>query len=223
MDEIKDASINGLEKISQRIENEFNNSKHMISQVSSLNGLTGEIDEIHEQYGIDFIVMGTKGATGAEKTLFGSNTVDVFNVLKCPVIAVPQDFDFAIPKEISFFTDYNVLFEESQLQPIIDIASQYESTVNIIHVNDKKLSYDQVDIRNKLEKLFKSTSCALPTEKNKSVPEAIEEYRKEGEVNFLAMINNQHSFFENLFFKNKINQIGFQLSIPFLVIPSISK
>jgi hypothetical protein len=136
---------------------------------------------------------------------------------------VPQDFDFAIPKEISFFTDYNVLFEESQLQPIIDIASQYESTVNIIHVNDKKLSYDQVDIRNKLEKLFKLTSCALPTEKNKSVPEAIDEYRKEGEVNFLAMINNQHSFFENLFFKNKINQIGFQLSIPFLVIPSISK
>jgi nucleotide-binding universal stress UspA family protein len=219
METIKDASINGLEKISQRIEIALYNPKHTVSQISSFSTLTREMDEIHKEYGIDFIVMGTKGATGASKVLFGSNTVDVLNSVKCPVLAVPDNFDFEMPKEILFPSDYNIKFNESQLKPIIDLTNQ--SRVNILHVlYDKKLTDQQLDNRNKLEQIFKPISYLLHTEKKQNVPEAIEQYLLKLDINLLVMINNKHSFFENLFFKNKINEIGFNLSIPFLVIPS---
>jgi hypothetical protein len=34
------------------------------------------------------------------------------------------------------------------------------------------------------------------------------------------MVNNKHSFFENLLFTPVVNEIGFNVKVPFLVIPS---
>ena len=59
--------------------------------------------------------------------------------------------------------------------------------------------------------------------KNQNVPEAITNFQLKTRVNLLIMINTTHPFFENLFFKSTINQIGFHLNIPLLVIPSINK
>ena len=56
-----------------------------------------------------------------------------------------------------------------------------------------------------------------------NVDEAINKFQISTKTNMLVMINNKHSFFENLFFQSKLKQIGFHLNIPFLVIPSIQK
>ncbi len=221
MEAIKDASAMGLERMGERIEKEFNNPKHTISKVSSFNTLTGAMAELHEEYGIDYIVMGTKGATGAKKVLFGSNTVHVLNKAKCPVLAIPDDFDFEEPLEILFPSDYHIAFEPRHIKPIYDIAFQYKSKIKSFHVYyDESLTEEQLDNRNAMERLFKRVKFEVHSEKNQKIPEAVGNFISKEEINLLVMINNKHTFFENLFFKNKINEIGFQLSIPFLVIPS---
>lgn len=216
-----ETSINELKKITQRIEEEFHNPKHTISQISSLNSLVGEIKVLHQEQILDFIVMGTKGATGAEKVLFGSNTVHVLNAAICPVLAIPSHFGFETPHELLFPSDYNISFKESQLKPIVDIAIRHHSRVNILHVfYGETLTEKQETNRKKLEIYFEHTSYLFHEVKNQNIPDAISKFQLKHRVNLLVMINNKHSFFENLFFKNKINQIGFQLNIPFLVIPS---
>ncbi len=45
--------------------------------------------------GVDLIVMGTKGATGAERLFMGSNTVRMItHISNRPVLAVPRAYDF---------------------------------------------------------------------------------------------------------------------------------
>ena len=220
-DIIKEKSIKGLEKINNRIIGEFNNPKHIFAQISSFNTLTDEIRQFQKDNALDFVIMGTKGATGAKEILFGSNTVHVFKNAKCPVLAIPNAFSFESPHEILFPSDYEVDFQDNHLQPIIDIASAYNARVNILNASyGYGLSEKQVKNKQKLESYFKNIAHLFHSVSNQDVNEAITNFQLNNRINLLIMINNKHSFFENLFFKHTINQIGFHLNIPFLVIPS---
>ena len=224
MDAAKEISKKGLDEIQQRINLEFNNPKHTFSQIASFNSLPVEIDELCKGNVIDMIVMGTKGASGITGVLFGSNTIRVIKNTKYPVLAIPSDFSFETPHEILFPTDYEIEYLEVHLKPIIEIAQKHISRVNILHVFiGNGLTKVQEKNKSILETGLKKVAHLFHDVKNQNVPEAITNFQLKTRVNLLIMINNKHSFFENLFFKSTINQIGFHLNIPLLVIPSINK
>ncbi|WP_296381525.1 universal stress protein [Winogradskyella sp.] len=221
LEAVKESSKRNLEILLQKIETEFKNPNHVFNQLSSFNTLTAEINELYEGQAMDMIIMGTNGASGVKEVLLGSNTVHVLKNAKCPVLAVPNDFSFETPQELLFPSDYEVDFKEKHVKPIIDIASLYNIRINIIHVfNSKELSEKQEQNRIKLENYFKSIAHLFHNVKNENITEAITKFQIKARVNLLVMINNKHSFFENLFFKSTINHIGFHLNVPFLVIPS---
>ncbi|AUC81128.1 universal stress protein [Lacinutrix sp. Bg11-31] len=220
-DAVGEMAKKNLQEVKNRIEKEFKNPKHTLVTMAVFKTLIRAINELQVDKAIDFIVMGTKGATGAKGVLFGSNTVHVFNSVKCPVLAVPEKFNFETPREILFPSDYNIKFSEIKIKPLVDIAKQYHSRVNILHVfYGETLSKAQESNRQQLENLFKGSAYLFHEVKNKNISHAITDFQLKARINLLVLVNNKHSFFENIFFKNKINQIGFHLNIPFLVIPS---
>jgi nucleotide-binding universal stress UspA family protein len=221
MDAAKETSKNKLDELQKKIDSEFSNPNHQFSQISSFNSLRSEIDDLYLNNVMDIIVMGTKGASGIAGVLFGSNTIHVIKSAKCPVLAIPSDFSFEVPHEILFPTDYEIEYQEEHLKPIIEIAKNYISRVNILHVF---IGNGLTDIQEKnksiLETSLKKTANLFHNVKNQSVNEAIAHFQVKERVNLLVMINNKRSFFENLFFKSTISQIGFHLNIPLLIIPS---
>ena len=221
VDAVRENAIKELDSFKSRIKKEFNNPKHTIETMAVFNTLISEIKDIVEDKSIDYVVMGTKGATGAKEILFGSNTVHVFKNVKCPIIAVPDGFDFEKPHEVLFPTDYEVSYKSHHIDPIIDIISLYNTRVNILHVSyGYDLSEQQEENKNILEEYFKKVAHLFHDVSNQTVEEGITNFQLKARINLLVMINNKHSFFENLFFKSTINQIGFHLNVPFLVIPA---
>ncbi|MDG1730384.1 MAG: universal stress protein [Algibacter sp.] len=220
-DAVRETSLKNLDHLETRIKKEFNNPKHTIESIAAFNNLISEIVDIVEAKPIDFIVMGTKGATGLAEVLFGSNTVHAFKNVKCPIIAIPDGFGFEKPHEVLFPTDYEIDYQDHHINPILDIISLYNTRVNILHAS---YGYDLSEAQEKnkkiLEHYFKKSAHLFHSVSNQTVEEGITNFQLKSRVNLLVMINNKHSFFENLFFKNTINQIGFHLNIPFLVIPS---
>jgi len=220
-DAIRNNALKGLKDIEDRINNEFSNSNHNFKCIAAFNTLIPEIKEIVEDKNIDFVVMGTKGATGAKEILIGSNTVQVIKNVKCPILAIPDNFDFETPQEVLFPSDYEVDFQNDQIQPILDIASSHHSRVNVLNVSyGRDLSEQQEQNRQKLESYFAKVAHIFHSVEDQNVSVAITNFQLKLFINLLVMINNKHSFFENLFFKPLINQIGFHLNVPFLVIPS---
>ncbi|MDO6596129.1 universal stress protein [Oceanihabitans sp. 2_MG-2023] len=220
-DAAKESSLKGLATIKTRINEKFSNPKHTIETISAFNNLIPEIKEIVNRENIDLVVMGTQGASNVQGVLFGSNTVHVFKSIRVPVLAIPSNFEFEPLHEILFPTDYEVAFQDKQMLPLVAMASAYTSRVNVLHVNyGESLSEKQQINKQKLELYFKHVAHLFHDVKNNNVEDAINEFQRKARINFLVMINNKHSFFENLFFKSTINQIGFHLNIPFLVIPS---
>ncbi|WP_228852972.1 universal stress protein [Aegicerativicinus sediminis] len=220
-DAMKENSERGLEEVLRKVKSQFNNPKHIFTTISSFNILTLEIAELHRGNAIDMVIMGTKGASGIEKVLLGSNTIHVLNRAKCPVIAVPTNFHFEKPHEILFPTDFELDYKVEHLQFLLDIAISNGARLNILHVNyGQELTEVQKEFRKKLEGFIKNATYLFHDLSNKNVPEAITDFQRKARVNLLAMINHKHFFFENLFFSPIINHIGFKLEVPFLVIPA---
>lgn len=221
IDTMRETADKKLYEIQLKIEHQFKNTNHTYSTISSFNVLTNEIEELYKNHKIDFIVMGTKGATGLSEILFGSNTIHVIKNAKCPVLAIPSGFSFEPPKEILFPSDYEVAFTEKHIKPILDIALLHCSNVNILNVSfGKLLSEKQENNKHKLDLLFNGLEHLFYSESDKNVTEVIANFGLKVPINLLVMLNNKHSFFDNLFFKSKINHIGFHLNVPFLVLPS---
>ncbi|MBT8245861.1 MAG: universal stress protein [Winogradskyella sp.] len=221
LDAIKETSETKMNTLMERIKEQFNNPKHSFETKNVFNTLISEIKDFTEKNKIDYVVMGTKGATGAKEILFGSNTVHVFKSLKCPVLAIPEHFDFEYPTEVLFPSDYEVHFKDRHLKPILNIVNAFKSRLNILHVSyGYELSDIQHENKSILMDYFKKVKPLFHDVANEKVSDAIDKFQMKTKINLLVMINNKHSFFENLFFKSTLKQIGFHLHVPLLVIPS---
>lgn len=221
-DAIRNTSQEQLDELEERISKTFGeNPKHQFRTLARFDTLTSGINEFLSENKTDLIIMGTKGATGAKEVLFGSNTVHVFKTVKHPVLAVPSDFEYEKPQEILFPTDLEVDYKTFQIDLLKEIVIAHNSRLNALHVStNNNLTFEQVNHQLALEAQFKETPYLFHQYQDMAITEAINQFQVKSKINLLAMINNKHSFFENLFFKSTINQIGFQLKVPFLVLTS---
>ena len=219
----RNKSLQGLERVLRRIKRNFKNEKHQFEKISSFNLLNDEIKEVVLEKEIDLVVMGTKGATGAEEILFGTHTVHAMKKTRCPLLAIPSHFEYKPPKDILLPTDYEAEIPKL-LGILMEIAEKHSSTIHILHVYfGVNLNPTQTSRKRALARAFQNIGHHFYSVTQKSVTRAIFDFQEENEMDMLSMVNNKHSFFENLLFTPVVNEIGFNVKVPFLVIPSRKK
>lgn len=221
VDVIRNNSKENLEELKKSLKEKYKNPKHQYELISSFSTLTDEIDLLVDKYNMDLIIMGTKGASGVKEVLFGTNTIHTIKKVKCPVLAIPDGFFFERPKDILFPTDYKIDYTSQHLAVLDDISCLYKSKIHILHVSSNRpLNETEQLNKEKLKKSLSTLNTKFHNVKDQEIPQAINEFQKSTYVHLLMMIKNKHTFLENLFFKKVIHQIGFHLTIPFLVVPS---
>ena len=210
-----------LTDLKKRILKEFKNPLHQIETISSFNELIPGIRSVVESEEINFIVMGTKGATGAKEILFGSNTIHSLKNATCPLLAIPENFEFKKVENVLFPTDYHLMYDTSQINTILEIVHIDKAELNVLHVSSGyELTESQKFHKAILESLLNKVNSKYHDVPDSDLEEAINEFQVAHKTDMLVMINNKHSFFENVLFRSTIKQIGFHLTIPFLVIPT---
>jgi nucleotide-binding universal stress UspA family protein len=209
-----------LDELKQKLGKSFENPLHKFQIRAAFNTLVDEVLEMVENEGINIIVMGTKGATGAKELLFGSNTVHIIKKAKCPIIAVPDGFAYETPKEILFPTDYEISYRTKALKELLYLATEHISRIDVLHVaTGQALTDSQVANKEKLEKLLKPFANVFHEMPNNEIINGINEFQLKNKINLLVMMMNKHTFLERLFLKPVIKKIGLNLHIPFMVIP----
>ncbi|MFH6602725.1 universal stress protein [Maribacter algicola] len=213
-------SLENLQQVKEKIEDEFENPMHTYMLHSAFNILLDEVLETIENENADLVIMGTQGATGAKEILFGTHTVHVIKKATCPVMAIPSGFEYEPIREILFPTDYEVDFKKQQLQQLLDIAEINGGSIEVIHASTGyELTEDQMRNQKKLESIFSKVAHRSHDLPSQGVIEAINSFQLNKPVDLLAMVQNKHTFFERLFIEPIIKKIGFHVTIPFMVIP----
>lgn len=105
-----------------------------ISQIIKLGSPFSHINDAVDNEGIDFIVMGTKGASGLSEVLIGSNTEKVVRRAKCPVLSVKDTVDESVFSSMVYATDMGES-EDKVIQTMKDIQHAYGSKIYIVWIN----------------------------------------------------------------------------------------
>lgn len=219
-DEERYKAEEALENTRKKIMAQFPVSRHTFVTHAAFNSLGEEIESISRNEGVDLIVMGTQGATGAKEILFGSNTVHVIQKSTIPVLAVPYDFDYAVPNNILFPTDYEVDYKKTHLDFLLSFCKLWHSKLHIMHVSSPEgIDVDQANHKAFLEGILLEQNHGFYDMPDQDLIEAINDFQKETPVELLAMVKNKHSFLERLFVEPIIRNIGLHSSVPFLVLP----
>lgn len=214
-----DVALAGLEKTLENVSDKFPNPKHTFEIVTAFNTLTDEINELSEKKNIDMVVMGTQGAAGVKQLFLGTSTVFVIRKAKVPVLVIPENCKFKPVKNILFPSDYLTPYKKEEIYTIIEAAKMHGAEITVLHIQEE-YDHPESQIKNKglLLDQLKNTSYKEVEVFGKTMPEAILEYIEEHQIDLLAMMNRGHSFFERILIKQNIDQIGFHVHIPFLVV-----
>jgi len=215
-------AIKELTELKVMAENTNANANHDFKIILSTDDLQIAIETVVKKYSINLVVMGTKGATKAKELFFGSNTVQTIKRIKsCPVLIVPDEFDFEMPKQIAFATNFERFYDDKELRLLKDMAALYNSEIRIVCVqHEGKLS----DIQNynctMLETYLSDYEISfhfMPNYAKKTIE--INDFIEELNINMLAMVSYKHSFIQNIIKEPVIKKIGFHPMVPFLIIP----
>ncbi|WP_346883541.1 universal stress protein [uncultured Algibacter sp.] len=217
----KENAERNLSETKDELKKEFRNDKHSFKTIASFNLLIPEMKEVVAENNIELIIMGTKGATGAKEIFLGTHTMYTIKKMKSPVIVVPSGFEYEKPVEILFPTDFKVKKSNRYLTLIRDLCETHNSRLHILNAYyNKPLEEEQKRVKVFLDAFFMSNAHLFHIAEDEGLIEAIETFEMSKRVNFLIMIHNKHTLFENLLFRPIINQMVYHTNVPFLVIPS---
>ena len=149
---------------------------------------------------IDFIFMGTQGATGMKEVFLGSNTVRVIrNIETCPTMVVPENFEIDNYQEVLFATDFKHHYKKVELQPLLDLAEITGSTIMVAHIAvEQALDAEQQQLRKLLGRLLEDAEMHYADiAYYPNIAARIQEWSREAHIGMIAMINTRHGFFRN--------------------------
>jgi nucleotide-binding universal stress UspA family protein len=211
-EELKKNADDGLERCKRELL--ADNSGLQIRTESRLGDVLDELEEMSKEVNPYAVVMGTHGASGIEKVIFGSTTASVMRHLKRPVIAVPVGYKFNDIKTIVLATDLKV--KDHALGRMVEIIKGLNSTLYIIHVTNK-----DVEGKNFPDSLTQHLSFLNPGYdyiKNDDVSDGIQKYVDEKNADLLLIFQHEYTFWEKMFQKQHTADLLYNITIPVLSI-----
>lgn len=170
---------------------------------------------------IDFVVMGTHGATGIKKALFGSNAERAIMTMNRPIITVPRNWELRpVKKNIVYATDLKNLEKPEVLNSLRKVLTITGARIHIVYVSEH---ITDIDLEKEISNLPLNTYFAQhnPTFKvieNSSIANGIDEYVKEVDADMVVLIPKVASFWQKLFKRSVTEQMAFQAKIPMLTL-----
>ncbi|RLD30179.1 MAG: hypothetical protein DRI75_00445 [Bacteroidetes bacterium] len=213
-----------IKNLIKAVEAKFKNEKHTFYSIVDYDNFIDGINQLSESKDIDLIIMGTKGATGAQKVVFGSNTARIMQRCKTPVLAIPNGCSFTSLDKIVFISNFSTLYNNNELQPLIDIAKRHGSKIDILHLLDKDgLSQNQEMNKAFLDSCLSKVAHEFIDLKNEKIFKRVQDYIVNNDIKMLCMMNKKHSFLERFFARQLVETFAFKIDIPFLVIENTAK
>ncbi|PVW15877.1 universal stress protein [Marixanthomonas spongiae] len=187
-----------------------------IEHGSFIKGIRSQVAE----HRIDLIIMGTKGASGIKKYTLGSNTGDVITKVKCPVLVIPEQAVYEVPKDIAFPTDFNLLYKKRIIATLKTALKLHHSFLHIVQMGSNTLPINDIQAKNKdfLAHSLGNIQHDFHSCNSTNMEEAIQQFVDKKQINMIAMVAKNLNFFQRILFKPSAKTISYHTKIPFLVL-----
>lgn len=170
---------------------------------------------------VDFIVVGMKGSGKNLKKIFGSTATHLIKRSNIPVIIVPEEAKFSIPKIILYATDTILDTNLEHLNQIKSITDTFESKLFVVTVVQDQYSeiFERLPTPGSLNAELKKAGVSFQYPVDTDVSHALNNFIRAHHVDILVMMPHKHEWLEHFFRKSETKDMIFHTHIPILVMP----
>lgn len=183
---------------------------HRLMDGSLINTIAKVIQEDH----IDFVIMGTSGATGWEAFFLGTNTESVINTVKVPVLSVPLEAKFIKIETIGFTTRYRNK-DKIALKRLLIIAKKMKAKIKCLYVKNNISDVSAITIK-QWEAEFAHEPIQFSIIQSDDVQGIVLDFISYKNIDVLAMLAYKRNFFAALFSTSLTHKLANNSSIPIL-------
>ncbi|KGO83390.1 hypothetical protein Q763_02140 [Flavobacterium beibuense F44-8] len=179
--------------------------------------LVYNINKVTKDEDVDFIVMGTKGASGLRETFIGSTTASVISNSDVPVLAIPEEAEFHHRiKNIAFTTQYREK-DNDALKSALEIADKFKATVQCLYIKNPD---DPSDIDERIAEwrmYYRDKNIDFFNIAGDHIEQTILDFIESQHVDMLVMRKHKRGFFEGLFHRSLTKKMAYHTKVPLLV------
>ncbi|MFM9825356.1 universal stress protein [Flavobacterium sp.] len=174
------------------------------------------INRTIKEESIDYIVMGTTGATGWKTFFVGTNTGNVIATVAIPVLSVPLEAKFKKIETIGFTTRFREK-DKKALKEVLKFAKKTKAKVKCLYVKTANSDVSAATIK-QWEEEFLGESIQFSIIPSEDVQETIMDFILFKYIDVLAMLTYKRNFFVELFKPSLTQKFSNSLAIPVLAI-----
>lgn len=189
-------------------------NKVKLSHVLERGDAVDTILTVAAQNHIDFIVMGTNGASGIVEGLFGTVTEKVMNRANCQVLAVPVSCQYAPISKILFLTQFEQR-HKNNLHKLIAFANLFNAHIDVLYV-PLHHTEEEVETLREWRAEFKHEDVYFYIIGSDTLEETIMDFMELHRTNLLAMTVKRKGLFERLLYYSVASKMVFHSEVPVL-------
>lgn len=181
---------------------------------------------VHKNH-TDLIIMGTKGETGVESIIFGSNTSNLIAKSECAVLAIPTDYHYSKVKRIAFATTLEHV--EKDIAEFIEIVKNFKASLELVYIyptfppNIDIATFDNDGFIEKLSKKFNYDKINLHfvhTNNDNEVVEGMNLFVTAYKPSLLVMNTHKRNLFDRFFNSSITEEVAMKTKLPLLALKS---
>lgn len=212
------ASTEGLDTAAADLQAALPDHEPTISRVSEY----GEVADVLAQLedgspAPDVIVMGTQGSSGLERILMGSNTAAVIKRLRTPVLAIPQQAKYTVPRRIVLADDGGRV-DKATLKILVDIARWSKAEVMIVHVIPEDRTSEDDLSGSGYDLLLGAIPHTYHSVSGDNVMVALHDLADQSDADMVVVLHRHRGIFEQLFHRSVSTRLAMHTHIPMLVL-----
>ena len=221
----KEISEKGLERIMQGLSFRKENPNHKFETISFQGNLVEGIQENADKFGVDLIVLGSRGDSVHINTSEDISKI-AEDVEQCPLLVIPETYEWknqVDDAEIVFPTNLRIPFKQKELMALIDFSNSLGASVRMLYINSdsKKLNPKQVENKEELERHLTGVNHSFHTLTQTTPATGVHLFIESRESDFLALYQRKQGFFSRLFSKSVVNEISFDPKLPVLILKEV--
>lgn len=220
-------SVEDLQKNNEARMDELKRSLHertgdsiKIYAETKLGDTVDELEDICNTVKPFAVVMGTKGATGMERVLFGSTTLTTIRHLSWPVIVVPPGKKYSSIKKIGFACDFREVVNSTPTHFIKDFVKEFNAELHVLNVHNKN-SHSKPDMPQEsilLHTLLEDLNPKYDFIDDANIELGIEKFAKKNDLDLIITIPKKHKLLEGLFKKSHTKDLIFHSHLPIMCV-----
>lgn len=166
---------------------------------------------------INYVIMGTEGATGWASFLLGSNTANVLDEIDIPILSVPSQAVYRKVKTIGFTTRFRPK-DKKALKKVLKLAKLYHAVVKCLYVKTASSDVD-TNLIEEWKAEFSTEAVTFNVVLSDDIEGTILDFILYKDIDILTMLSYKRGFFEGIVNPSLTKKLTKNFEIPIFSFP----